>query len=109
MERINLRRLADEHLALAGASSNGRSSTKLVGDHHARLRSNLIALTAGAALQDHESPGEATLQVLRGEVEFHVADENLTLAEGDLLVIPRARHGLRAVTDSVAVLTVVKD
>ena len=108
MELIDLSALASEHLAAAKTASNGRSSTKIVGDHTALLRSNLIALAAGAALQDHESPGEATLQVLQGSIEFHAEGESVTLEARQMLVIPAARHGLSALTDAVVMLTVAK-
>ena len=108
MELIDLSALASEHLAAAKTASNGRSSTKIVGDHTALLRSNLIALAAGAALQDHESPGEATLQVLQGSIEFHAEGESVTLTAGQMLVIPPHRHGLSALTDAVVMLTVAK-
>lgn len=108
METIDLNALADEHVAAAKGASNGRSSTSVVGDHTATLRSNLIALAQGAALQDHESPGEATLLVLRGSIEFHAQGESVTVREGQMLVIPPARHGLSAVTDAVVLLTVAK-
>jgi quercetin dioxygenase-like cupin family protein len=108
MDTTDLHALAAEHLAAAKAASNGRSSTKLVGDHTALLRSNLIALAAGAALQDHESPGEATLFVLEGQIEFHAGVETVTLSAGQLVVIPGERHGLTALTDAVVMLTVAK-
>lgn len=108
MELIDLTLLATEHLEAARTSPNGRSSTKIVGDHTALLRSNLIALAEGAVLQDHESPGEATLTVLVGSIKFHALGESVTLTEGQMLVIPAARHGLSALSDSVVVLTVAK-
>lgn len=108
MDTIDLTALAAEHLTAAKAASNGRSSTKIVGDHTALLRSNLIALAKGAVLQDHESPGEATLLVLEGEIEFHAGDESVTAGAGSLIVIPPQRHGLTALADAVVMLTVAK-
>jgi quercetin dioxygenase-like cupin family protein len=108
MELIDLNALAVEHLAAAKAASNGRSSTKLVGDHSALLRSNLIALAEGAALQDHESPGDATLTVLMGSIEFHAGGESATLSAGQMVVIPPERHGLTALADAVVILAVAK-
>lgn len=108
MEPINLTALAAEHLAAAREASNGRSSTKIVGDHTALLRKNLIALKAGASLQDHENPGEATLLVLEGQIEFHAGEESVTLDAGNLMEIPPMRHGLAALTDAVVILTVAK-
>ena len=109
MEPIDLNALAAEHLAAAKGASNGRSSTKLVGDHTSLLRSNLIALAEGAALQDHESPGDATLTVLVGSIDFRAGDDAVALSAGQMLVIPPERHGLTARTDAVVVLTVAKN
>ena len=73
------------------------------------LRQTVIALAAGHGLGEHDSPGEATLQVLRGEVILRVGDEGVTGSAGDLLAIPPARHSLDAVQDSVVLLTVLAD
>ena len=108
MEIIDLNAVAAEHLGAARAASNGRSSTKLIGDHTRLLRKNLIALAAGASLQDHESPGEATLLVLQGQIEFHAAGESITLDAGHMIEIPPERHGLTAITDAAVVLSVAK-
>jgi len=108
MEPIDLNALAAEHLAAARLASNGRSSAKLIGDHTRLLRKNLIALAEGAALQDHESPGEATLMVLQGRIEFRAGGESVTLDAGQMLVIPPERHGLTALSDAVVVLSVAK-
>jgi len=72
------------------------------------LRQTLIALTAGSELAEHESPGEATLHVLRGEVRLNAESGGGNGITGDLLVIPRERHALHADEDSVVLLTVVK-
>lgn len=108
MNPIDLNQLAAHHVAAARAASNGRSSTKLLGDHTKLLRKNLIALAAGAALQDHESPGEATLLVIQGQIEFHAGGESVTLDEGHMIEIPPLRHGLSAITDAVVILSVAK-
>lgn len=108
MKPLDLNALAAEHLAAARAASNGRSSAKILGDHTTVLRKNLIALAAGAALQDHESPGEATLMVLEGRIEFRAGEESVTLDAGNLVEIPPMRHGLTALTDAVVILSVAK-
>lgn len=94
----------------ARSATNGRSAhtvhTVHGGSDHA-LRHTLLALTAGHGLDDHESPGEATLQVLRGRVRLTAGDESWEGADGDHLVIPALRHSLAAVDDSVVLLTVV--
>ncbi|WP_062522496.1 cupin domain-containing protein [Demequina silvatica] len=106
MDVQGLAEVADAQLELARAESSGRHSVTLMGDRDSDLRQTVIALAAGHRLHDHESPGEATLQVLRGDVELTTASADETLGEGDYLVIPPERHGLTAVTDCAVLLTV---
>lgn len=70
------------------------------------LRQTVIALAAGHSLGEHDSPGEATLQVLTGDVRLAAGGEVWEGATGDHLVIPPHRHDLQAVTDAVVLLTV---
>ena len=42
------------------------SAHTVYGGHQHTLRQTLIALTAGTSLDDHDSPGEATIRVLHG-------------------------------------------
>ena len=75
MEKISLTALARQHLESARAASSGRSAHTVYGGHEHVLRQTLIALRAGASLDEHENPGEATVQVLHGRVRL-VAGEN---------------------------------
>jgi len=75
------------------------------GREHA-LRQTLIALAAGRALDDHDSPPEATLHVLRGRVRLATSDDSWEGATGDFLILPSARHSLEALDDSAVLLTV---
>jgi quercetin dioxygenase-like cupin family protein len=108
MEKISLTALARQHLAAARAARNGRSAHTVYGGHEHSLRQTLIALTAGTSLDDHESPGEATLQVLDGRVRVTNSTAGWEGSPGDHIVIPRTRHALHALEDSVVLLTVVK-
>ncbi|GAB6898854.1 cupin domain-containing protein [Kineosporia succinea] len=107
MNTIRLDDLAREHLGLAASAPAGRSAHTLFPDHTHRLRQTVIALTAGRRLGEHDSPPEATLQVLRGSVRLHAGDETWAGEAGDLVRIPDARHDLEAVTDAVVLLTVI--
>ncbi|MGV9358702.1 cupin domain-containing protein [Streptomyces misionensis] len=108
MQKLSLDARAREHLERATAAATGRSAETLYGGHEHSLRQTLVALRAGTALSEHESPGEATVFVLRGRVRLHSGDEECEGMAGDLLVVPPARHGLAALDDSAVLLTVVK-
>ncbi|HYO04566.1 MAG TPA: LuxR family transcriptional regulator [Mycobacterium sp.] len=108
MTKTSLSTLVEEQLTAARDSGSGRSAHTVYGGHQHSLRQTIIALTAGTALADHESPGDATLQVLHGHVRLTSVDAHCDAAAGDHVVIPPCRHGLEAVDDSVVMLTVVK-
>lgn len=109
METNALARLTEEHLELATRASAGRSAHTVHGGHASRLRQTLIALDAGRRLGEHESPGEATLQVLQGTVRLHAGPDTWEGGAGDLVAIPPLRHDLEAVTAAAVLLTVVVD
>lgn len=108
MRKLSLDALAREHLERAASGSSGRSATTVFGGHEQVLRQTLVAVRAGTSLTEHDSPGEATLIVLRGRVRLHADDDTWEGRTGDLLVIPPARHSLDAVEDSAILLTVAK-
>ena len=104
----SLTTLADELHAAAKEANAGRAARTVHGGAELTLRQTVIALVAGRGLDEHESPGEATLQVIRGDVRLEgVTSGSLPGTTGDLLTIPDERHSLAADTDSVVLLTVV--
>lgn len=108
MDKTALHSLADEQLRLARESHAGRSAEALYGGHDKVLRHALIALRSGAELSEHNSPGEATIIVLRGRIRLRSGDDAQEGAEGDFLVIPPARHSAEALEDAVIILSVAK-
>ncbi|HET7742603.1 MAG TPA: cupin domain-containing protein [Mycobacterium sp.] len=106
MHKESLTALVRHHLETASTSSSGRSAHTIYGGHERVLRQTLVALRAGSDLDEHESPGEATLQVLHGRVTLVVGENRWNGSPGDLIVIPDSRHALEAVEDSVVLLTV---
>jgi quercetin dioxygenase-like cupin family protein len=108
VQKISLTALAHQHLKMAAQAPAGRSAHTVFGGHEHVLRQTLIALTAGQRLDEHENPGEATVQVLHGRVRLTSSTAEWDGAAGDLLIVPNESHALDAVEDSVVLLTVAK-
>jgi len=108
VQKESLTALVRHHLATARTASSGRSAHTVYGGHEHVLRQTLIALRARSSLDEHENPGEATLQVLHGRVTLIAGETTWNGSPGDLIVIPDSRHSVEAVEDSVFLLTVGK-
>ena len=106
---ISLPALAAEQLAAARNSSAGRAAQTIPHTADARLRQTVLALAGGHGLGEHDSPGEAALQVLLGCVRLTAGPDEWEAEEGDHLVIPPLRHDLSALEDAAILLTVVRD
>ncbi|HTT54618.1 MAG TPA: cupin domain-containing protein [Streptosporangiaceae bacterium] len=108
MEKLSLDAVAREQAKRAASAPSGRSAETVYGGHEHALRQTVVALTAGSMLDEHESPGEATVQVLAGRVRLTSGPHGWDGRTGDLLVVPGSRHALTAVEDSAILLTVSK-
>ena len=108
MEKFSLDAIAREQAKRAATASSGRSAETVYGGHEHALRQTVLALTAGSSLDEHKSPGEATIQVLRGRVRLTAGEVAWEGRTGDLLVVPAMSHALQAVEDSAVLLTVSK-
>lgn len=108
MDSISLTDLASEKLAEAKQAHSGRAAHTIHGGHNHELRQTVLALLADQELSEHDSPGEATLQVLRGHVRLTIGGDAWEGKAGEYLAIPPERHALHAIEDSVVLLTVLK-
>jgi quercetin dioxygenase-like cupin family protein len=105
-EVTDLPTAAEAVLAEARAAKAGRAGRTLTPGAGVPLKQALLALTEGTVLADHESPGEATLQVLTGHVHLTAGERIIELTTGGWTPIPPLRHGVEALTDAVLLITV---
>lgn len=108
MNKISLTAMAREQLEGAERATSGRSAHTVFGGHEHVLRQTVIALVAGQRLDEHENPGEATLQVIHGRVRLIAGEDSWEGSTGDLIVVPNSRHALEAIEGSTVLLTVAK-
>jgi quercetin dioxygenase-like cupin family protein len=102
---VDLFVLAGELLKKA-AGAHARRAAHTLAHPVDGLRQTVIALLDGTDLGEHESPGPATLQVLRGRVRVVAGDGAVALGAGQIAPVPMQRHGLHADEDSVVLLSV---
>ena len=68
----------------------------------------LMELAAGQSWHEHHSVHPIFVQVLKGEVIFHVKDRDITLVPGKPIhVTAKLLHSLRAVKDSTLLVTML--
>ncbi|MEO7588696.1 MAG: cupin domain-containing protein [Arachnia sp.] len=106
MNKLNLAAKSRELAKQAATASSGRASETVFGGHEKQLRQTVIALCAGSALTEHANPGEATLLVISGRLWLTAGEDRWSGREMDYLVVPDARHGVEAETDTTFLLTV---
>jgi quercetin dioxygenase-like cupin family protein len=83
---------------------NGHNARTLI--KYEELRVVLIALKAGARLEQHQTDQHATVQALSGRLRLRLPDGVVDLAAGDLLALDRAvAHDVEALEDSFLLLS----
>jgi quercetin dioxygenase-like cupin family protein len=66
-----------------------------------------LVLLAGRSLPPHKVPGEITIHCLEGSLDIDLEDITVRLDAGGLLFLSRgATHGVKAVTDASALVTI---
>lgn len=67
-----------------------------------------LVLRAGKSLPPHQVAGEITIQCIEGEIEVTLGEAAHRLGAGQLLYLPGgAVHGVRALSDASALVTLV--
>ncbi|MFJ5599945.1 cupin domain-containing protein [Micromonospora parva] len=100
--------LADGLLSYALTAPIGRGMRTVDGGRLYPLDQTMIALARGQRLDEHDNPGAATVQVLRGRVRVTVGDDTTDGRPGELLIMPGVRHTVTALEDAVVLLTVAE-
>lgn len=106
MRKLSLDALARHLAAHAATASSGRSAETVYGGHDHVLRQTLMVLQAGQSTAEHVGPGEATVYILRERLRVVADQASWDGRGGDLIALPRTRHRIDAVADTVALLTV---
>ena len=102
----DLLELGRELLDEARRNDAGRAARTLTPGAGSPLKQTVLALTAGASLQDHAAPGAATIQILIGAARLTSEGVSTPLLAGEWANIPDAVHGLEATEDLAVLLTV---
>ncbi len=102
---IDVHALAGELLQKATTENAGRAARTLPHPVDG-LRQTLIALRQGVTMDEHESPGAASLMVIRGRVRLRAGDDSVDLGAHQIAPIPDRRHSLQAAEQSVVLLSV---
>jgi quercetin dioxygenase-like cupin family protein len=102
---VDLQALQDELAQRAAKERSGRAARKLPNPVDV-LRQTVIALRAGTQLGEHDSPGPASLQVLRGRVRLVAGDDIIEVGPHELSPVPDRRHSLHADEDTVVLLSI---
>jgi quercetin dioxygenase-like cupin family protein len=105
---VELDMLADYLLDEASTNPQRRASQR-IGLDHQHLRITAIGFATGAELPEHQNPGEALLQVVRGRIRLSEGPRvnparALDVGAGTIARVPDGVHRLEALEPSMVVL-----
>ena len=95
---------ADRILARAKEAPHGRHAEILV--REGPLRQSMLAIAAGSELEEHNSPPAGSIYLLRGAIRV-TGEETTDIGAGELHTLTHYRHAVKAIEDSVFLLTTV--
>lgn len=105
MLRFDLHSEADHLRGLDVYEKGGPTGRTLVKEPD--LRIVLMALKAGARLEEHRASGPLSIQPLEGVVRLQIPDGSVELRPGQLLMLePGIPHAVEGVEDAVFLLTI---
>lgn len=97
-----------EVIALAGASEDTSAFAAIALVKTEQMELIRLILPAGKEMHEHHVKGEITFQCLSGEIAFITRGNPTTLKAGEMLYVEGGvAHAVRALTDSVALLTII--
>ena len=97
-----------EVIALTRAGEDATAFSSIALAKTGQIELIRLVLPAGKEMPEHHVKGEITFQCLSGEIAFITRGKPTTLKAGELLYVEGgAPHAVRALADSVALLTIV--
>jgi quercetin dioxygenase-like cupin family protein len=92
----------------ARTPENGILSQSLQSDERSKIV--LFGFAAGQELSAHTAPFPATLTFLKGEASLRLGTDQTEASEGTFVYMPAyMEHGIKAKTDAVVLLTMLKN
>lgn len=69
----------------------------------------LFAFAQGQSLSEHTAPYDALVQILDGRAEIRIADESLSVTQGEVIILPANKpHALHANENFKMLLTMIR-
>ena len=97
-----------EIIALTGAGEDTPAFAAIALAKTEQMELIRLVLPAGKEMHEHHVKGEITFQCLSGEIAFITRSNPTTLKPGEMLYLEGgAPHAVRALADSVALLTII--